>query len=240
MTCRILYILHRICHYRICNYRKSQHTGHTLAQDGTMVHDAKIRRAQFIDKSTDIREMFHFAKPEQKLAAVVKYCGDHYGVMLYNFSDEASGKYFRCWGTLSKLCWDVPRSTHKYFVPNLLSCGYQSIRTTLLARYVNFFRSLLKSKSSEVALVARLAARDRSSTTGINLSMIQQETGLNPWNTKPSVISQALEEREVTVPVNDLWRLPLLKKLLIQREEMEVACSNTNQINSLIDSLCSS
>ena len=87
--------------------------------------------------------------------------------------------------------------------------------------------------------MARLAARDRSSTTGINLSMIQQETGLNPWNTKPSVICNALEEREVTVPVNELWRLPLLRKLFIQRSQMEVDCSDTKEINALIDSLCS-
>ena len=184
--------------------------------------------------------MFHFADPDQMLTAVIKYCGDHYGTMLYNLYDEASAKYFRCWGTLAKLCWDVSRATHKYFVPNLLASGFPSIRTTLLTRYVNFFRSLLKSKSSEVALVASLAARDRSSTTGINLYRIQLETGLNPWIAKPSAIRQALVEREETVPVNKLWRLPFLKKLLIQRKNMETECSNTESINDLIDTLCSS
>ena len=184
--------------------------------------------------------MFHFADPEQMLSAVIKYCGDHYGTMLYNLHDDTSGKYFRCWGTLAKLCWDVPRSTHKYFVPNLLATGFLSIRTTLLTRYVGFFRSLLKSKSTEVALVASLAGRDKSSTTGINLSMIQRETGQNPWIAKISAIRRALVEREETVPVNELWRLPLLKKLLTQRKDMENECSNTDNINSLINSLCSS
>ena len=44
------------------------HLGHTLAQDGTMTHDAKIRRAMYIDKTTDIRYVFDFADPVQKLA----------------------------------------------------------------------------------------------------------------------------------------------------------------------------
>ena len=57
---------------------------HTLTQDGTMTHDAKIRRAQYINKTTDIRNIFHFADPLEMLAAVDidKYSGDHYGLML--------------------------------------------------------------------------------------------------------------------------------------------------------------
>ena len=102
------------------------HLGHTLAQDGTMNQDAKIRRAQYTDRTTDIQNMFHFANPAQMLAAADKYVGDHYGVMLYNLYDESSEKYFRCWGTLTKLCWDVPRATHKYFVRNLLTAGHMS------------------------------------------------------------------------------------------------------------------
>ena len=113
---------------RLLPYVKTAlHLGHTLAQDGTMKQDAKIRRAQYIDRTTDIRDMFHFAKADQMLAAVDKYAGDHYGLMLHNLYDESSEKYFRCWGTLTKLCWDVPRATHKYFVSNLLSVGHKSI-----------------------------------------------------------------------------------------------------------------
>ena len=215
------------------------HLGHTLAQDGSMNQDAKIRRAQYIDRTTDIRDTFHFAEPVQKLAAVDKYCGDHYGVVLYNLYDEPAEKYFRCWGTLVKLCWDLPRSTHKYFVPNMLSQGFSSIRTNMIIRYINFYRSLLKSRSKEVAIVARVAGNDKSSTTGINLAKIQAETGHNPAVTSLRVIRQALEEREDPVPPADLWRIPFLTKLINQRSDMELSCSNTNAINDLINNLCS-
>ena len=214
------------------------HLGHTLSQDGTMAQDAKIRRAQYIDRTTDVRTMFHFANPEQMLAAADKYCGDHYGVMLYNLYDEGSEKYFRCWGTLTKLSWNVPRGTHKYFVPNLLSAGHMSTRTKILGRYVNFFRSLLKSECEEVALVANIAGRDRSSTTGINLAHIQAETGLNPWNTKSYAIMQEQRDREETIPPREMWRVPFFQKLLLQRHVLEVNCEDTKELTKLIDSLC--
>ena len=202
-----------------------------------MARDAKIRRAQYIDRTTDVRTMFHFANPEQMLAAADKYCGDHYGVMLYNLYDDGSEKYFRCWGTLTKLCFNVPRGTHKYFVPNLLAAGHMSTRTKILGRYVNFFRSLLKSECEEVALVANIAGRDKSSTTGINLAHIHAETGLNPWSNKSTAIKQALWDREDPVPPREMWRIPLLQKLLSQRHALEVNCQESKDINNLNDSL---
>ena len=110
------------------------------------------------------------------------------------------------WGTLTKLCWDVPRATHKYFVSNLLSAGHLSIRAKLIGRYANFFRSLLKSRSEEVSLVANMAGRDKSSTTGINLA----ETGLNPCMASPADIRDVISEKEDPVPPSDLWRIPFL------------------------------
>ena len=108
-----------------------------------------------------------------------------------------------------------------------------------MVRYVNFYRSLLKSRSMEVSLVASVARRDRSSTTGINLAKIQAETGLNPFSTSPRAIRQAFEDREVPVPPADLWRIPFLVKLLNQRKDMEVNCVNTDRINEVINGLCS-
>ena len=79
---------------------------------------------------------------------------------------------------------------------NLLSSGYKSIRSKLIGRYANFFRSLLKSLSEEVALVANMAGMDKSSNTGINLANIQAETGLNPWTASPADIRDFISEKE--------------------------------------------
>ena len=47
-----------------------------------MTSDLKLKRAKFIDKSTEIHEMFCFADPVQVLKTVNVYCGDYYGSML--------------------------------------------------------------------------------------------------------------------------------------------------------------
>ena len=77
------------------------HLGHILSQDGSMVQDCNSKRAQYIDKTVDIRNTFSFADPTQVLTAVEKYASNHYGAMLYDLFDEnSSGKYFRCWELL--------------------------------------------------------------------------------------------------------------------------------------------
>ena len=86
--------------------------------------------------------------------------------------------------------------------------------------------------------MASLAGRDKSSTTGINLANIHAETGLNPMTVSPTKIRAALDEREEPVPTRDLWRIPLLEKLLSQKCDMNVHCEKTDAINSLIENLC--
>ena len=91
-----------------------------------------------------------------------------------------------------------------------------------------------------MVLVANLAGRDMGSTTGSNISKLAQETGTNPWISLSSMTTQALEKGTIMVPNQDLWRLPLLDKLLVQRYEMEMQVQNTDAIQDMIDSLCSS
>lgn len=75
----------------------ANHLGHELSQDCTMELDAKIKRADFIDKTVNIQETFSFALPKQVIQAIDKYCGDHYGGMLWSFDGQGAGQYFRCW-----------------------------------------------------------------------------------------------------------------------------------------------
>ena len=120
-----------------------------------------------------------------------------------------------------------------------LAANFVSIRTKILGTYVKFFKTLLNSKSPEVALVANLVGHDLQSTTGSNLARLKQETGLNPWASTPSMIKNTLTLNEASVPEEDKWRPPLLEKLLLQRHMMENKLEDTKEIQSLIDSLCS-
>ena len=109
-----------------------------------------------------------------------------------------------------------------------------------MSSYVKFFKSLRNSMSPKVALVANLMGHDVSSTTGVNLYRLGQETGLNVWEASPTMVRMALEQSDTLVSDEDRWRLPLLEKLLLQRYNMQTKLQNTSKIQDLIDSLCSS
>ena len=168
------------------------HLGHKLSQDGTMATDAKIRRTRYIDKSIDIRDTFMFGRPKQVLRAIGKYCDDHYGLILWDLFDDYAGKYFRCWNTAVKVSWTCPRSTHNFLVTHLLGADFESIRSKILTRYVKFFKCLLKNKSPEVLLMAKLVKNDKSSVTGSNLEKIDRETGLKTLKLSSCQVKEAL------------------------------------------------
>ena len=146
------------------------------------------------------------------------------------------------WRTGHKLAWDVPRNCHTYLVEEVLAAGVANLEASLLLRFHGFFKGLLASPSHEVAVVALLAARDRRSTLGSNLTHLREMTGLNPWTVGRSQLKTALElalRREV--PVQDLWRPQLLQKLLSARSEAHYSVDlvEEERIATLINSLVS-
>ena len=203
-----------------------------------MERDAKIKRVQFIDKSTDIREMFDFAHPQQVLQTVNTYSAHFYGAMLWDLSGVEAGKVFRSWNSAVKLAWRVPRTTHTYFVDHLLGTGMPSAREKLLSQYVGFHRKLQTSSSKEIRVLSYVTARNAQTVTGKNLLHIEAEFQLNPWVDSISKFKGKTLRKDI--PSVDQWRLEVLKKLLDQRRDMEVCGEDVEEISSLINSLCSS
>ena len=214
------------------------HLGHELHQQCDMTYDCRTKKGQFIGTSTDIRESFSFAHPDQVLNAVNVYASHYYGAMLWDFSSDMCGQFFRTWNTCVKLSWDVPRSTHTYLVENLFGINHVSHKKQLLSRYVNFFRNLLKSTSKEVKVLANIVSRDIRSVTGKNLAYIEQEAGIDPWRATAFQVRDSVPNSRI--PPQDEWRLPLLCQYIYQRQEMKVQGEDTKEITQLIDSLCSS
>ena len=100
--------------------------------------DAKMKRGAFIENSTEIREMFSFAHPNQVLSAVQTYAGHFYGSMLWDLFGDMAGQVYRSWNTCVKLAWSIPRSSHNYFVDGLAD-HLPSVRKKLICQYVNYF-----------------------------------------------------------------------------------------------------
>ena len=204
----------------------------------TMEYDANIKRAQFIEQSVQIQEVFSFAQPSEILQAVHTYAGHWYGSMLWDLNGEKVNQIYNSWNTCAKLTWRVPRSTHTFLVENLLVSQFFTVKQQLVGRFVNFVKQLFNSSSPEVCVVANMVARCARSTTGRNLLSIERETGLDPWTTPAWRVRHAVPRSEVP-PVQG-WRLQYLRKLLYARMELETRCEDVEEVSSLIDSLSSS
>ena len=214
------------------------HLGHEIHQSGLMDHDTRVKRALFIDSSIEVRESFHFANPIQVLQAVQLYCLHYYGSMLWDFSSERTWQFCRAWQTCVKLVFDVPRSTHTYLVDQYFSTQFLPIRTELFSRFSNFTKNLKKSESFEVRCLIQISEKDLKSTTAWNIYTIEREIGFDPLVTTPEIIRNYPIRAEI--PQSDTWRIPLLDKLLEQKQIKEDSLENAGELRKLIDSLCSS
>ena len=87
--------------------------------------------------------------------------------------------------------------------------------------------------------MANISSSDIRSSTGSNLSGIRRECK-DDINGKPdAIVKQMILETKSSVPDMDRWRLPCLKKFLEERYQLLARLENTEQLNDLIDSLCS-
>ena len=217
------------------------HLGHELSELGTMEQDAKEKRAAFISRSVEIRETFKFASPVEVVQALEVYCSSFYGCMLWDLAGQGASQLYNSWNTAIKLAWFVPRATRTYLVQHVLSAGHTSAKVNILTRYRNFFHGLRKSPSYEVRVMANIASRDVRSTTGSNLRLVEEISGLDPWVCSAMELKVMLSKKElVTVPNQDAWRVKYLATLLAQRQELHYIGDTVQRdtLSDLINTLC--
>ena len=88
--------------------------------------------------------------------------------------------------------------------------------------------------------MAHYVSRDLRSVTGRNMRLIENETGLSPWQQSPARIKQVLTSFREEVPAADQWRPAYLGRLLEQRQEAHYSgCQKEEErLDGLIESLC--
>ena len=103
-----------------------------------------------------------------------------------------------------------------------MAAGLFFASVDILARYANFFRSLRVSPCHEVSVLANIAGRDVRTTTGSNLKLLEELTGLNPWVFGSARIKEEpMKEETVLTQVEDEWRLSYLASLLANRQQLD-------------------
>ena len=90
----------------------------------------------------------------------------------------------------------------------------------------------------EVSVLVHVVARDVRTTTGSNLQLVKDPTGLDPWSSIGNLVKRVMGERLAELPEEDGWRIPYLGKLLEQRGEAYYQMKDTSELTELIDSLC--
>ena len=159
--------------------------------------------------------------------------------MLWDLTGNGASQVFNAWNMAIKLTWDCPRETRNYLVQQVLSCGMTSARLDIMSRYAKFFKGLRTSTSREVATLANLMGRDVQTTTGKNIRLIEESSGLSVWITGQEKLKEALAENEiVTIDDADKWRIPLLGKLLGHKQELSYLGAKLELTSDLVNSLC--
>ena len=173
--------------------RQADHLGNVLTEMGNMEQDASVKRASFIRSSSEIREMFKHAAPQEVIKALKIYCTSFYGSSLWDLNSVKARQMYSAWDYSVKLVWNCPPWTRTYFVQQLLCCGFTSARVDIQRRFVTFYQSLKSSASYEVQVMARFLGEDIQSMTSLNLRHIEVSAGHNPWNPSRRKIKNALK-----------------------------------------------
>ena len=205
-----------------------------------MDHDVVVKRAQFIDKSVEVRKMFEWAAPTEVLHALKTYCSDFYGSMLWELGGAKAAQVYSAWDTAVKLAWSCPRWTRTFLLQQVLSCGMTSARTDILARYGKFSMGLRTSVCQEVRVLFNLVARDLQTTTARNIKLVRESSGLDPWAAGPRKLKETLHINEsVAIPPQNTWKIEYTRSLLrqLQKAKYSVQDDRVKYIQGLIDSL---
>ena len=156
--------------------------------------------------------------------------------MLARLDSPEATKLMNCWGTCVKDVWGLHRATHKVYA-RWLGSGHTTIREDLLSRWPKFFRSLLNGPSPEVAMLARVAAADRRTTTAANNALILSATGLSAWTATADQVRTELRSREPEMTDDEMNTSEMLLEALQQRASLYTQCSDTTVITARIDRL---
>ena len=155
---------------------------------------------------------------------------------MWPLAGEPAQQYFRAWNTAVKLVPQVPTSTFTYLMQGYLAGDQTSLRNQVLARVPGFLSSIMESPSAEVRFLARLAVADGRSVTLENVRYVKRLPGLIPLRYSGTRLKCSLPSQ--AVPMEQHWRLGLLSSLLSLRREKHRSQEDTNRVEAMLVSLC--
>ena len=90
-----------------------------LQRKSSLYKDANQKRMKFIGKFYSLRQEFGFCDPDIFFNILNIYATSFYGSNLWLFSGPSCEKLFKSWNIMIRNVWNLPNTTHKYFIEQI-------------------------------------------------------------------------------------------------------------------------
>ena len=154
---------------------KLKHLGVTVTNviDGCQ-KDIMIKRARFIDKSSEIIQEFHFAPPASKMKLHSIYNSHFTGSNCWDMTSRGGEMIEATFNRNIKITYDLPYPTHRNLLPVI--SNVKPLRITLARRLLTFVEKIRSSEKKVLRSTLRLVESDVRTVTGRNLRSLLNMT----------------------------------------------------------------
>ena len=202
-----------------------KHLGVTINDKMNIGQDIMEKRAQYIVKSNELMQEFHFADPSLVAKLNDIYNTHFYGAPLGDLFSNETTKVVGAWNTSHRILFRLPRTTHRYLIEPLSERPH--IMISIWKRFHKFCSSIESNMKFTLRHIYHLIKNDCRTTTGKNIRNIMLKTNAS---TAPYYV----------IPDGEIWRVPLIRELLDIKSGRMTPEFATEEIESILELACCS
>ena len=213
-----------------------KHLGNILDYENSMKKDCLTKRGNLIGKVNSLFQEFTYVTPTVMMKILNIYATSFYGSSLWDlYSDEVT-RIFSSWNVTVRNVYNIPWTTHRYLIEGVSNSVHP--KTMMCSRLVKFLECLKSCSKGSVRYLVNLVYNDRRTLTGRTVTKIARDCDVER-STLCSSIAKSLVYR--APPLEEEWRLPLLKELLdVRSGHGQIPGVVLDEVNVMINNICSS
>ena len=209
-----------------------KHLGHTISTDESPDKDMNLRRRELIGQIHSLHQELRGQDPRVMMKLIRIYLLHLYGCPMWDIHSTESAKLWATWHRIIKMTFHLPFATHRYLLHSVAEC--QHIRITITNRFLKFHQKITNSDNPNIRLLNLMQRNDMRSVYGRNIANICRDAGVSMME---EVDVQNININQV--PVNEVWRIPLLRDLMNDRDSNAVAgFLSKDDLNVMINYIC--
>ena len=189
----------------------AKYLGNTITNvlDG-YTRDCQQKRAMYIGRNCELIQEFYHAHPEVKCRINRIYNTSFPGSVLWDFRSEKFKQMVNSWSVSIRHMWELPVNTHRHLIEPL---GGQHMYSMILARYVKFLQSILKSPKVAVRYLLMKVMNNCNTQTGKNIRFILDKVGAQDiMKVKTEDVKKKVKFCEDDD--NYMWQVNLIRELI--------------------------